>query len=218
MRLEQERESVVNYCRHMLTHGLTKGTGGNISIYKKKEGLIAVSPSGVEYSAMRPEDVPLSDLEGHKADGALKPSSELGLHLALYRARPDFGAVVHTHSTFATTLACAHLDLPAIHFLIGCAGADTVPCIPYYPFGSEALASAAAGKLAGVPGLCALLLGNHGLICGGPDIASAFNTAEEIEFTAELYYRTLLLNRPLPILNEGQMREALERFASYGQK
>ncbi len=218
MLLESLRENVVSFCRLMQTRQLTKGTGGNISIFDRKEGLVAISPSGVEYAGMAPEDVVVTDPDGKTVDGALKPSSELGMHLSMYRHRPDLNAVVHTHSTYATTLACAHLELPAVHYLIGFSGADTVPCIPYYPFGSPELAEATGKKFGEIPGLTALLLGNHGLICGGPDIGYAFSAAEEIEFTCELYYRQLTLGCELHLLDAEQMEIARRKFASYGQK
>lgn len=217
MLLEKERNAVADHCRLMLSRGLTKGTGGNISI-RVEEGLVAISPSGVEYTTMRAEDVVVTDLEGNTVEGKLKPSSELGMHLAILRRRSETNAVVHTHSNFATTLACLRLELPAVHFLVGCAGTDTVPCLPYYTFGSEALAEAAAAELGDRPDLNALLLANHGLICTGTDIGSAFNTAEEIEFASELYYRALLTGRKIPILTAAEMKAALLQFGSYGQK
>lgn len=218
MLLIEERNAVVEYCRLMLSRGLTKGTGGNISIFNRAEGLAVISPSGVEYTDMRPEDTVVTDLTGKIAEGNLKPSSELMMHLCVYRERADANAVVHTHSSFATALACMRLELPAIHFLVGCAGADTVPCLPYYTFGSDMLAGAAAKRLGEQPGLWALLLANHGLLTAGPDIKNAFNTAEEIEFASELYYRALLLNRPIPLLSEEEMADSARRLASYGQK
>ena len=218
MILEQERNEVVRYCRLMQTRQLTKGTGGNISIYNRDLGLVAISPSGVEYSTMTPEQVVVTDPAGNIADGNLKPSSELGMHLEIYMKREDISAVVHTHSTFATTLACAHLELPAVHYLIGYAGTDRIPCIPYYPFGSRELAEAAGNKFGEVKGLMALLLGNHGLICGGPDIAYAFSTAEETEFTCELYYRQLAAGLDLHLLSKEEMDVVQDKFLSYGQK
>ncbi len=211
MLLEQERTQVVRYSRMLIERGLTRGTGGNISI--RLGELVAITPSGVEYMDMTAEDVVVTDLNGTIVEGALKPSSELGMHLASYRRRTEVKAVVHTHSTYAATLACMHRPLPPIHYLLGYAG-GTVPCIPYYPFGSEALARAAAE---GLDGRNAVLLGNHGLLAVGADIAYAFSVAEETEFVAELYYRTELLGGG-QLLSEPQMQEALERFAVYGQK
>ena len=211
MLLEQERTQVVRYSRMLIERGLTRGTGGNISI--RSGELVAITPSGVEYMDMTAEDVVVTDLNGTIVEGALKPSSELGMHLASYRRRAEVEAVVHTHSTYAATLACMHRPLPPIHYLLGYAG-GTVPCIPYYPFGSEALARAAAE---GLDGRNAVLLGNHGLLAVGADIAYAFSVAEETEFVAELYYRTELLGGGRT-LTEPQMQEALGRFAVYGQK
>ena len=211
MLLEQERTQVVRYSRMLIERGLTRGTGGNISI--RSGELVAITPSGVEYMDMTAEDVVVTDLNGTIVEGALKPSSELGMHLASYRRRAEVEAVVHTHSTYAATLACMHRPLPPIHYLLGYAG-GTVPCIPYYPFGSEALARAAAE---GLDGRNAVLLGNHGLLAVGADIAYAFSVAEETEFVAELYYRTELLGGG-QLLSEPQMQEALGRFAVYGQK
>ena len=218
MLLEKERNEVVAYCRMMQTHQLTKGTGGNISIRNRDLNLIAISPSGVEYSTMRPEDVVVVHENGAVEDGSLKPSSELGMHLAILNRRPELNAIVHTHSMYAVTLACAHLELPAIHYMIGVAGTDRVPCIPYYPFGSAELADAAGKAFADDPQILAILLGNHGLICGGLDIASAFNCAEELEFVSEIYYRQLTMGVDMHILSTAQMEDVLHRFAGYGQK
>ncbi len=218
MLLEKERNEVVAYCRMMQTHQLTKGTGGNISIRNRELDLIAISPSGVEYSTMLPEDVVIVHDNGAIVDGALKPSSELEMHLAILNRRPELNAIVHTHSTYAVTLACAHLELPAIHYLIGVAGKDRVPCIPYYPFGSMELADATGTAFEEDPELLAVLLGNHGLICGGADIKSAFNCAEELEFVSEIYYRQLTMGVELHLLTNGEMKEVMRRFAGYGQK
>ena len=207
--LKKQREQIVHYCRLMQTRGLTRGTGGNISIRSGEH--IAISPSGVEYSTMTPEDVPVVDMTGKVVCGALAPSSETGMHIACYDKRPDITAIVHTHSTFATVLACLERPLPPIHYLIGYAG-DHVPCIPYYPFGSAELAAAAAAALT----QNALLLGHHGLIAAGPNIERAFAAAEEVEFVAELYYRTQALGGASPLTPE-QMLDVSQRFANYGQ-
>lgn len=211
MRMQEQREQVVRYARLLIERGLTRGTGGNISV--RQDELVAITPSGVAYASMTAEDIVVVNLAGRVVEGALRPSSECGMHLACYRAERAFGAVVHTHSAFATTLACMQRELPPIHYLIGYAG-GTVPCIPYYPFGSDALAEAAA---AGMAGRNAVLLGNHGLLAAGADLDYAFSVAEETEFVAELYYRTELLGGGR-MLCDADMEEALRRFAVYGQK
>ncbi len=211
MRMQEQREQVVRYARLLIERGLTRGTGGNISV--RQDELVAITPSGIAYESMTAEDIVVVDLAGRVVEGALRPSSECGMHLACYRTERAFGAVVHTHSAFATTLACMQRELPPIHYLIGYAG-GTVPCIPYYPFGSDELAEAAA---AGMAGRNAVLLGNHGLLAAGADLDYAFSVAEETEFVAELYYRTELLGGGR-MLCDADMEEALRRFTVYGQK
>lgn len=211
MRMLEQREQVVRYARLLIERGLTRGTGGNISV--RQDELVAITPSGVAYASMTAEDIVVVDIAGRVVEGTLRPSSECGMHLACYRTERAFGAVVHTHSPFATTLACMQRELPPIHYLIGYAG-GTVPCIPYYPFGSDELAEAAA---AGMAGRNAVLLGNHGLLTAGADLDYAFSVAEETEFVAELYYRTELLGGGR-MLCDADMEEALRRFTVYGQK
>ena len=210
MLLAEERALVVRYAQLMAKRGLTRGAGGNVSI--RRGDRVAVTPSGVAYDRMRPEDVVVLDLAGAVVQGALRPSSESGMHLACYRSRADLGAVVHTHSTFATVVACLRRPLPPVHYLIGYAG-GTVPCIPYLPFGSAELAETAAEAMRDAN---AVLLGGHGLLCGGPEIARAFDTAEQIEFVAELYYRTELLGGA-PLLDGEQLADVRARFENYGQ-
>ncbi|MDX2441944.1 MAG: class II aldolase/adducin family protein, partial [Desulfobacterales bacterium] len=96
--METERKAVVRFGLKMVESGLTTGTGGNLSIIDRSSGRVAVSPSGIEYAGLKPEDVVLTDLDGNIQEGDCKPSSELGFHLSVYRQRQDVQAVVHTHS------------------------------------------------------------------------------------------------------------------------
>ena len=119
MRLEKERKEIVTFGRKLLTSGLTAGTGGNLSVANRKKNLIAVTPSGVDYLEMSPEDVVLVGMEGGLIETSkYKPSSELLFHLALYRRRQDIQAVVHTHSVYATTLASLGWEIPPFHYLV----------------------------------------------------------------------------------------------------
>ena len=119
MELENERKTVARFGLKMVESGLTTGTGGNLSIIDRDSGKVAVSPSGIEYTALQPEDVVLTDLDGNILDGDCTPSSELGFHLSVYRQRQDVQAVVHTHSPYATTIACLGWEIPAVHYLVG---------------------------------------------------------------------------------------------------
>lgn len=213
MILQRERELVAEYSRRMLSRGLTRGTGGNVSILNRTENLVAISPSGVEYDTMTADDVPVISLEGSVRDGGMKPSSEIAMHLACYRARADVSAVVHTHSTFACTLACLGWELPPVHYLIGFAG-DKVEVAPYCRFGTPELGETAV-RVMGARN--AVLLQNHGLLAVGEDIVGAFSAAEETEFTAELYYRARLAGEPI-LLSSEEMQGVIPLFREYGRQ
>jgi L-fuculose-phosphate aldolase len=212
MLMQQEREAIVRYGRRMITSQLTTGSGGNLSLVDRAGGRVAISPSGIEYFDLRPEDVVITDLDGQRVQGDCKPSSELGFHLALYRQRPDVTAVVHTHSVYATTMACLGWEIPAVHYLVGFSG-HKVPLAPYATFGTEELARNVAD---GIGDYNAVLLANHGLVTVGTDLARAFATAEEIELVARIYYQTRSVGEPV-ILPDEEMNRVLARFATYGQ-
>jgi L-fuculose-phosphate aldolase len=212
MLLQSCREAVVKFGRKMITSHLTTGSGGNLSVFDREQGLIAISPSGIEYFDLQPADVVVVDPEGAIVEGSRKPSSELDFHLALYRHRPDVCAVVHTHSVYATTIACLGWEIPPVHYLIGFAG-HKVPLAPYATFGTRRLAD----NLVAAIGDCnAVLLANHGLVTVGPTLALAFAAAEEVELVARIYYQARSIGDPV-ILDEAEMSRVIEKFKHYGQ-
>lgn len=212
MRLEKERKQVVEYGKKIVTSGLTKGTGGNISIYNKEEKLVAISPSGLDYFNTEPEDVVLVDLYGEVVDGDRKPSSELDMHLIFYREREDIEAVVHTHSPYAKTIASLGWELPAVSYLVAFAGPN-VRCAPYETFGTKELAEVA---LEGMADRRAVFLENHGMIAGAGNIEAAFTIAEEIEFCSRIYYQAKCIGEP-KILSEEEVEKLSVKFQGYGQ-
>ncbi len=217
MILQQQRTEVVHYAKQLTVRGLVRGTGGNISVIHRGRGLVAITPSGVDYDVMTPEDVTVIDLDGNIIEGERKPSSEVDMHLGCYRSGEDIQAVVHTHSAHATVLACMGRDIQPIHYLIGYGGGDSVPCLPYRTFGTRELADQVEGYLRDHPAQRGLLLGNHGLIAVGNSLRFAFDAAEELEFVSEIYYKTLLLGGG-NLLDSQEMAVVNERFKSYGQK
>lgn len=213
MRMLQQRKLVVEFGRKLLASGLTTGSGGNLSLADRGRGLLAITPSGEDYLEITPGRVVLVDLEGAQVDGPGRPSSELGIHLALYQERPEVNAVVHTHSPYATTLACLGWELPPAHYLVGFAGAK-VPLAPYHTYGTPELAQAVALAMRGYN---AALLANHGLVAVGNTLARAFAVAEEIEFAARVYYQAKAVGEP-KILGAKQMEEVLAKFETYGKQ
>ena len=214
MLIEAERRAVVHYGRTMVKAGLTTGTGGNLSCCAREDGLVAISPSGVPYDAMQPQDVVVVDRSGKRVAGDGPPSSEMGFHLALYNHRPDVGGIVHTHSVYATTLACLHWEIPAVHYLVGFAGAK-VPVAPYATFGTGALADNVRRTMG--TDYYAVLLANHGLVAVGADLARAFDTAEEIEFVARVFCQAKAIGDPV-LLGDEEMQRVIKKFKTYGRR
>lgn len=211
--MQAERNEIVRYGKKLITSHLTTGSGGNLSIVDRNKGLVAVSPSGIEYLDMQPDDVVVIDLHGRVKEGSCTPSSELSAHLGLYRKRDDIGAVLHTHSVYATTIACLHWELPAVHYLVGFAGTK-VPLAPYATYGSEELADNICTTIGQSN---AVLLANHGLITVAKDLHTAFVIAEEIELVARIYCLARAAGEPV-ILPDEEMERVIDKFKTYGQQ
>lgn len=211
MLMEKERLEIVEHLKMLITHGLTKGTGGNISVYNPDLKLMAISPSGMDYFTLVPEDIIVMDLDGKVIDGRRKPSSEYDMHRIFYQYRNDIKAVVHAHSPYSSVLACLNWGIEPCTYLIGSAGKD-VRCTKYETFGTYELAESA---LEGMKDRYAVLLGNHGLLAGGADLPTAFDTAEETEFCAQIYYRCKAVGEPV-LLTDEQMDAVLKKFETYG--
>jgi hypothetical protein len=212
MILEKEREQVIEYSLKLLSEGLTNGTAGNVSIFNREEGLVAISPTGVNYSELTPEMISIVDLEGKLIEG-LKPSSELEMHMILYRNREDVNAVIHTHPVYTTVLACLREDLPAIDYMIAVTGATKVKCAEYASYGTKELAENAYKAMGSS---LAVILANHGLTTAGKDIANAFNITVQVEYISNLYIKARNIGEPI-ILPDNEMNSMLERFKTYGQ-
>ena len=208
------REQIVTYGKKLITAGLTTGTGGNLSVIDRERGLVAVSPSGMDYDETTAEDVVLLHLDGTVYQGERKPSTEAPMHCMFYAARPDRSAVIHTHSPAVTALSCYRKPLPPVSYIIAMAGGNEIPCAPYRDFGGEELGKAAVEAA----GSCdAVMLSNHGLVCLGKDLDSAFQLAAQIEFCAEIYLRCLAAGQEPVLLTEEEMTRAQKRFGTYGQ-
>ena len=208
--MEYEKEQVVRYGKKLIDRRLTTGSGGNISVCNREKNLVAISPSGLDYYETTPEDIVILDIDGNLVEGKHRPSSEAGMHLAFYKNRADVSGIVHTHSKFATAIACMGWELPAVHYLIGMAG-HRVKCTGYATYGSDELAKKA---LETIGDSNAVLLANHGLIALGEDVDRAFSTAEHLEFVSEVYYLTKTLGTP-NILSDEDMDEVMKKFGTF---
>jgi L-fuculose-phosphate aldolase len=189
--------------------GLNRGTSGNASV-RDGDGFL-VTPTGLAAEQMMPGDMVRMHFDGDH-EGERKPSSEWRFHRDILAARPEIGAVIHTHSMFATTLACLHREIPPFHYMIAVAGGDSIRCAPYALFGSQALSDAA---LAALEDRRACLLANHGMIALGRDLDQALAVAVEIETLCEQYWRVVQAGEP-KLLTPEQMSEVMEQFKGYG--
>ena len=213
MIMEQTRRRIVEYSRKLLTAGLTVGTGGNISVYDPESGYFAITPSGINYNEMGPEDVVVLDLSGQVIDGEQKPSSEVELHKIFYERRQDIRAVVHCHSPYCTALATNRMELPASSYLVAFAGKN-VRCADYASFGTKELAEK---TYLAMEDRYAALMANHGLITGADSLLRAFDIAQQIEFCARVYILARSIGTPV-ILDDAEMERMISRFQTYGQK
>lgn len=193
----------------MRPDGLVVGTSGNLSLRSGEH--VAITPSGLDYDELRPELVSVVDLDGAQVDSELAPSSELPMHLAVYE-RTDAGAVVHTHSPYATTLAVAGAELPAVHYLVAELGGP-VRVAPYATFGTEELA---ANMTSGLEGRFATLLAHHGTITIGDTLERAYGRSVTLEWLCALYHRALAHGEP-PTLPLDEVERVRELMAGYGQ-
>ena len=212
MLLQKEREMIVAYGKRMLSAGLTRGTGGNLSIYDRNLELMAITPSGIPYEEIEAEDIMIMKLDGTIVEGNKTPSSEHAMHEIVYRTREDVGAMLHVHSTFAVTLACLNEDLPAVDYMVAYSRGRSLKCAPYASFGTADLA---VNALKTMGDQNAVLLANHGMNVVGPDLPKAFAIAEQLEFCAELYVRARTIGKPV-ILADDEMDQMVERFKIAG--
>jgi L-fuculose-phosphate aldolase len=205
------RKAVVATAQAMERAGLAPNRSGNVSC--RIDGGLLITPSGLPYGKMSFRDIVALDLTGTVRSGTRTPSSESPFHTAIYRARSDAGAIVHTHSPHATALACARREIPAFHYMIALAGGP-VRCAEYATFGTQALAENA---LRALDGRKAVLLANHGVIAIGATLETAYEVACEVEHLAGQYLQMLAAGIEPVILDDAEMSRVMAQFARYGR-
>jgi L-fuculose-phosphate aldolase len=212
---EQDLRAALVAAAHRLDSlGLNRGSTGNLShrwAMAGQDGML-ITPTGMGADDLRPQDLVWVGWSGD-VKGDWQPSSEWHFHRASYVARPDLQAVVHTHATHATALACLDRPLPAFHYMVAVAGGDDVPLVPYFTFGTEALSQGVAEALRERD---ACLLAHHGLVAAGPTLARAMKVMQEIEALCEAYLKALAVGEPA-VLSAAQMAEVITKFRSYGR-
>ena len=212
--MKNERENLLKIAQKLIETGLNKGTAGNASVRLKESGGdgFLVTPSGMAVEDMSTASMVQMAFDGSYEQGKI-PSSEWRFHRDILASRTDVNAIVHTHSMFATTLACLHKDIPPFHYMIAVVGGDTIRCAPYALFGTQALSDNA---LAALIDRKACLLANHGMIALGRDLDDALAVTVEVENLCEQYWRAFQLGEP-HILSEAEMRDVFQQFKGYGK-
>ena len=203
------RQQLLAHCLELNRSGLSQGTTGNLSV-RVAEGML-ITPSGVPYATLRPEDLVVVDADG-SWQHRLPPSSEWRFHRDIYLARPEVNAVVHAHPIHCTTLAIRHMPIPAVHYMIAVSGGSEIRCAPYATYGSAELSRLAVEALRD---RTACLLANHGMIAIGPDLAKAMWIAVEVETLAHQYLLSLQIGGPI-LLPDEEIDRVIEKFKTYG--
>jgi L-fuculose-phosphate aldolase len=208
--LAEARKAVAEVSRRLASSGMVPATAGNVSV--RVGDRVAITPTGAALAELSADQVSVVDLGGRLVHGDLEPSSELILHLGIYREY-EAGAVVHTHAPACTAVASVRDELPCIHYaMLGFGGA--VPVAPYATYGSAELAANVVGALAG---RSAVLMASHGAITYGPTVAKAFEAMELLEWACDLYLRTLALGTPRVLTaEETEAVVATSRERQYG--
>lgn len=207
----QLRKQIIATALQMNALGINRGKSGNVST-RWKEGFL-VTPSGLPYEETRPADIVFIDSKG-RPKGARAPSTEWRFHFDIYRQKVEAHAVVHAHSSFATTLACLGMGVPAFHYMVAVAGGNDIRCAPYATFGTQALSDHAVKALEGRK---ACLLANHGMIVTGGSLRDALALAVEVEALCEQYWRALQVGKP-NLLADEEMAVVMEKFKTYNSQ
>ena len=207
------QQQLLDLALYLQASGLNEGSSGNCSI-RDRDGFY-ITPSGINPKAMSIDDMVFMDFNGtieSSQKPPREPSSEWRFHHDILKTRKDANVVIHTHSTFATTLSLFRKDIPAFHYMIAAAGGNSIRCTKYELFGTQALSDAA---LIALNDRKACLLANHGMIVIGRDIEDALNISHEVERLCEQYTYALQIGSPA-ILSDEEMGEVIEKFKSYG--
>ena len=205
------RGEIVRTCLAMEARGINQGTSGNVSV-RWNDGLL-ITPSGLAYETMAPEDIIFLELDG-TSHGPHAPSSEWRFHRDIMRERTDVQAIVHAHPLYLTGLSILNKDIPAVHYMIAAAGGPSIRCAPYATFGTDELSNNA---LAALEGRMGCILSNHGVIACGPSLSRALWLAGEMETLAHQYVIALQAGKPV-VLSDEEIANVIEKFKSYGPK
>ena len=226
---EALRANIIRTSLKMNALGINQGKSGNVSAristsLEQGEGrgrgrtlaanaAFLITPTGIAYEDTKPEQIVAMRMDGTH-EGTVLPSSEWRFHRDIYAARADVNAIVHTHSAYATTLACLDRGIPPFHYMVAVAGGKDIRCAPYATFGTQELSDHAVAALAD-RNVC--LMSHHGMIACAVNLERALALAVEVETLARMYWQAVQIGEPA-LLSDDEMTRVLEKFATYGQQ
>ncbi|MFL7813653.1 MAG: class II aldolase/adducin family protein [Anaerolineales bacterium] len=199
------KQEVFQTTMDLVAIDLIRMSSGNISS-RLPDGNIAITPSGVLYARLQPEDIVIMDLESQVLEGEFKPSSEWQLHTEIYKALPDVNAVVHVHSRYAIAMGAVGLEIPVCNIEIWEMGGP-IPVAPFQIPGTQEVGLGAAKLFQDRPTLRSLLLQNHGMVAIGKDLLEAYQNAYKTEIGVEIYHHALVTSREVRVLSEAEIEE-----------
>lgn len=203
------RGQLIEKAREMNRCGINQGTSGNLSV-RHEDGML-ITPSGMAYDSLVPDDIVFVDGNGSHR-GTRLPSSEWRIHHDIYRARGDATAILHAHPVHCAAMACLGEAIPAFHYMVAVAGGRDIRCAPYATFGTQALSD---HVLEALTGRKACLMANHGLVCLAENLEKALGLAIEVEQLARTWLQCRSVGEPV-ILDDEEMDRVLEKFSAYG--
>lgn len=203
-------KQIISACLKMREDGVNQGTAGNISV-RFKDGML-ITPSGMPYEIMKPEDIVFVNSKG-EAEKDKIPSSEWRFHLSILKDNPNFNAVIHNHAVYSSMVSILNIDyIPAIHYMVGVAGGNKIPCAKYATYGTQELCDNISKAMKGYK---ACILNNHGLVASDETLQKAYHVMMEVENLARLYIGVKTIG-DFSILPDNEMEIVLEKFKNYG--
>lgn len=203
-------KQIIAACLKMREDGVNQGTAGNISV-RFKDGML-ITPSGMPYEIMKPEDIVFVNSKG-EAEKDKIPSSEWRFHLSILKDNPNFNAVIHNHAVYSSMVSILNIDyIPAIHYMVGVAGGNKIPCAKYATYGTQELCDNISSAMKGYK---ACILNNHGLVASDETLQKAYHVMMEVENLARLYIGVKTIGN-FSILPDSEMEIVLEKFKNYG--
>ncbi|HHW41444.1 MAG TPA: class II aldolase/adducin family protein [Syntrophomonadaceae bacterium] len=209
-----DAEEILKIGHALLQEGLVVGTTGNVSVRSQDTGGIMITPSGVPYPDLQPEDLVLVDENGQRLEGRLRPSSEVMLHTAIYRRRQDVNGIIHTHSPFASVFAVNRKEIPPVLDEVAQLIGGSVQVAEYAPPGTPELADFAVSALRDRQ---AVLLANHGMVGVGRNLKEALVVCQVVEKAAQVYLLAKLTGNPYTFSEEEVKALRCSFLKSYGQ-